>query len=327
MTLPYDKFAAVVVIPTVATVQRSRLRRWLARGSVRHIEGTAPLLKNVLAVLNLAYPESGLAALRMWGQTGDRPNVWLAAADPIYLEPRLDHLRLHALHGENMPSADLRFVFDALQATLASDNSDQRRYGFARIKGSGYVRAERPLATAQEPAASIDGGLPNEFMPAGDSSGSYRNLRSEVEMVLHDHEVNRRRAENGLPPVNSLWLWGGGYAPEQNTEPRPPLFASEPLLRGYWYSKTGVVADWPGSIAQCLDASVAGFVAVADMAEDDENAIAVETVLDELMTALSAKRVSEVVLLTGDGLAIRISPSDRWRIWRRQWPLQGTSGE
>lgn len=319
MTLPYDKSAAVVILPSLAgnRITDPGLRRWLSRASVRRAEEPSELLGRVLATLNRAYPDEGLAAMRIWGQTGDRPTVWIAAADPVYLEARLDHLCLHALYGDSMPMADLRVIFDYLQEKLAG----QERYGFARVGSCGYVRANQPLMTAHAPAYVIDGQLPNDYLPSGDETGTYHTLRSEVEMALHDHDVNLRRESDGMLPVNSLWLWGGGFAPEQKTEPHPPLFSDDPLLKGYWLSKTGVVDNWPGTIAACLEASVAGFVAMPGTADGDEDWL--EACLGELRAALLSGRVSQVKLILADGYSVVIEKSDRWNFWRRNTELFG----
>ncbi|OZI34162.1 hypothetical protein CAL29_11475 [Bordetella genomosp. 10] len=37
----------------------------------------------------------------------------------------------------------------------------------------------------------------------------WRRLMNEIQMVWHDHPVNEDRAGRGLPPVNTLWLYGG----------------------------------------------------------------------------------------------------------------------
>ena len=87
----------------------------------------------------------GLAALRMWGQTGDRPTVWIAAADPVYLEPRLDHLVPARAAAAGIPPSDLRPLFDHLQEPRWP--SDQR-FGFARLGQCGYLRAEAGISTA-----------------------------------------------------------------------------------------------------------------------------------------------------------------------------------
>jgi hypothetical protein len=320
VTLSYDKSAAVVALPSLAgnRVTDKGLRRWLSRALVKRSERPRQLLESVLGALNLPYPDDGIAALRMWGQTGDRPTVWVAAADPVYLEPRLDHLCLHALDDEQLSTADLRTILDYLQETLAQNE----RFGFARIGSCGYLRSDDPLSTAQLPAIVIDEQLPDEFMPSGEESGSYRKLRSEVEMALHDHEVNIRRQSEGLQPINSLWLWGGGFAPEQETEPRPPLFGNDPLLKGCWLSKTAVVEEWPGSIAACLEASVAGFVAIPGAGEKDDGWI--EPCLRELRAALRSGRISKLVLILSDGHEVHAKRINRWRFWRRSPALFGT---
>ena len=317
MTLPYDKSSAVVIFPALAATQITdpSLRLWIARGIATRFEDPPGLLQGVLGCLNVAYSEEGLAALRMWGQTGDRPTVWIAAADPVYLEPRLDHLCLHALQGDDMPDADLGAIFDYLQERLAG----QERYGFARIGSCGYVRANSPIQTSASPASVIDQQLPNDYMPKNDDTGTYHSLRGEVEMALHDHDVNVQRESQGRAPVNSLWLWGGGFAPEQETVPHPPLFSNDPVLKGYWLSKTGVVAGWPGSIAACLEASVAGFVAQPRTGD----AGLTQLCLRELRAALTAGRISRLTLIFGDRYRVQINRSDAWKIWRRNSELFG----
>ncbi len=317
MTLSYDKSAAVVIFPAHAATQVTDpgLRLWLSRATTTRFEDPPELLQSVLGCLDMEYVEEGLAALKMWGQTGDRPTAWIAAADPVYLEPRLDHLCLHALQGKQMPPGDLGALFDYLQEKLGG----QERYGFARIGSCGYVCANSPMQTSNSPAYVIDQQLPNEYMPKNDDTGTYHALRGEVEMALHDHAVNERRESQGLAPVNSLWLWGGGFAPQQETVPHPPLFSNDPLLKGYWLSKTAVVAEWPGTVAACLEASVAGFVAQPDFDEEGW----VERCLHELRAALKSGRISALTLIIGDRYRVRVQRSDAWKFWRRKSELFG----
>ena len=47
------------------------------------------MFAGVLGVIAHALPAAGLAALRFWGQTGERSDAWIAAADPVHLEARL----------------------------------------------------------------------------------------------------------------------------------------------------------------------------------------------------------------------------------------------
>ncbi|MGI9249201.1 MAG: hypothetical protein ACR2QI_09320 [Woeseiaceae bacterium] len=317
MNASYDNKAALVVLPPVSggRLPDGSLRAWLAQSNLQLAAEREELLESILNVLGFPYPANGLGALRMWGQTGDRPNVWIAAADPIYLEPRLDHLCLHASRRIGVPPADLRALIDHLQATLG----DEHRFGFTRLGSSGYLRADEPISTAGVPAYVIDQQVPSEYLPHGDGAASYRNLISEIEMALHDHAVNQRRIADGQQPVNSLWLWGGGRAPEREVRPQPPLFANDPLLLGYWESATSVTQLWPGDMDQCIDASEGNFVAVVP--EFEEDLVFLQDCLQKLRAALRGKRVGRLTILFRDGLRADVERSHALRFWRRNSPL------
>lgn len=279
------------------------------------------LLLQVTRELGLPYPEGGLAALRMWGQTGDRTANWIAAADPVYLEPRLDHLCLHAHRHSGIPYAQFRRLIDHLQSTLSGDD----QFGFTRLSSYGYLSSTTPLATAAMPAYVVDQQKPDDYLPTGDDTATHRNLLSEIEMALHEHEVNLEREAAGQQPVNSLWLWGGGTAPEQITRPQPPLFSDDALLTGYWYSSTAVAEPWLGSIDACIEASVAGFVAVTPVEDDTPELL--EQCLLELQAALRSGRLSSLTLMFRDGVRAHIRKSHSLRLWRRYSPyLEATQG-
>lgn len=317
VTASYDKNSAIVVLPAVAggRLRSHKLRSWLAQSDLRLDEGPRELLHRITNAAGLPYPDSGLAALRMWGQTGDRPTVWLAGADPVYLEPQLDRLCLHAMRRGSIRSGDIGPLFDHLQSRLA-DGTD---YGFARLGSCGYLRTNEGIATATLPSYAIDGESPDDYLPAGESAAGHRKLISEVEMALHEHEVNLRRAEEGLQPINSLWLWGGGRAPEQITRPQPPLYSDDPLLTGYWESATGVADPWPGNIDDCIQGSVAGFVAVVPRSVGSSDTL--EMCLQQLHDALRDGRLSHIIALFRDGIRADIRRSHAVRFWRRRSAL------
>ncbi len=287
---------------------------WLAQSDLARADAPVDSLAGILAEIGRPAPESGQAALRMWGQTGDRPTTWIAAMDPVYLEPQLDKLCLHALSRKQVPAAELSPLIDHLQRTLGSRSG----YGFACLGASAYLTCRDGIATATMPASAVDQSNPEEFLPRGDEVASHRRLLSEIEMALHEHEVNVERLAAGRQPVNSLWIWGGGLAPQQLTEPQPPLFSDDPLLAGYWRSRTGLAEPWPGSIAGCLDAAVAGFVAtLPDSAGVDE----LESCLHELRDALRSQRLSKLTLLFRDGFRAEVHRAHALRIWRRHSDL------
>ena len=317
MNASYDKNAAIVVLPPVSggRLKDMALRTWLAHSELTREPGPIDVLAEVVRELGSPYPEQGLAALRMWGQTGDRPTNWIAAADPVYLEPRLDYLVLHALRSGGVVPAEMRILIDHLQTMLAGGN----KYGFTRLGSYGYVCARSPFATASMPAYVIDNKKPDDFLPSGEHTAEHRNLLSEIEMALHEHEVNLNRESNGQLPVNSLWLWGGGTAPVQETHARPPLFSDDALLTGFWNASRGVAEAWPGDINTCVKNSVAGFV--AELPKFDDSPELVNSCLAELREALRSGRLSSLTLLFRDGLRAHVKRKHAFRIWRRSVAL------
>ena len=175
------------------------------------------------------------------------------------------------------------------------------------------------LVVVAEDRHVIDEQKPDKFLPTGKDTGTHRNLVSEIEMALHEHEVNLAREAEGELPINSLWLWGGGTAPEKIKRVQPPLFSDDALLSGYWYSATGVANCWPGNITECLNRSIAGFV--AETPEFDDNLDLLEACLLELRGALRSGRLSSLTLLFRDGVRAHVRRSHALRIWRHRSDL------
>jgi hypothetical protein len=71
------------------------------------------------------------------------------------------------------------------------------------------------------------------FLPAGADAGRWKRWQSEVQMLLFEHAVNHRREREGLAPVNSVWLWGGGrYEPTDSSEANSAaIFADDARVR------------------------------------------------------------------------------------------------
>lgn len=251
--------------------------------------------------------EGGLAALRKWGQTGERPRGWLCAADPVYLEARLDHLCLFAL--DDLAADDFAVVIGALQARLASD----RDYGFSCVGTSGYFASDEPLATATVSSWTAHGRRPDRFLPDGPGAAAHDRLQSELQMCLYDLELNRRREAGGNAPLNALWFWGGGAAAERRDVPLPRVFSDDAVIRGYWRSANAEPAAWPGGFADCIAEAGRTFVASPPARPD----LPPDAYLEELRALLARGDVSGLTLLFEEGSRVDLRRRDRLRFWRR----------
>lgn len=312
---------ALVVLPAglAGRIRDRALRRWLSKGRLQYSEPTREILHSVLQLIDHDAGDEGLAALRFWGQTGERSSAWMAAAEPVHLEVRLDHLCLHALRGEQMPSADLRLIVDHLQSTLGSEEHE-----FASIGKHAYLRSAHAIASARVSAQMVDGLRPDERMPTGGKGGDtecHDLLVSEIQMALHDHAVNISRDQAGQRVVNSMWLWGGGFAPQRSVQPILPLFGDDPLFKGFWLSRTGLAEPWTDGFKACLEFADSGFVAITPERQLDGEPEPPDAYLRQLQKLMERKKIKRLSLLFRDGLRVDINVADAYRFWRRKSSL------
>lgn len=313
------KSHAVIVLPPGrgGSIERRQHRKWLSRGHCRAAGLPQEMLARVLEAIGQRMPASGLAALRFWGQTGERSAAWMAAADPVHLEPRLNHLLLHALRSDDISAAELRELFARLQEITGAD----QRFTFARLGPLAYLRCDEPIATAAVSPEVVDGREAHEFMPSGEGARGHDQLLGELQMALHDHEVNRNRAADGKRVVNSIWLWGGGTAPVAAARPIPAVFSDDPLFRGYWASRTGIGNSWTEDFDKALSIAPEGFVAVSPDAADSFHRQAMTERLEKLRTILKRGDLARLTLLFRDGLSVGLERSSMFRLWRKVSPL------
>jgi hypothetical protein len=137
---------------------------------------------------------------------GSASAAWVCAATPVHYVAEMTNVRL-GVDG-------MLALTPAGAETLASD--------FNRVwKGSGihltttrsaqlFCIFDRALEVVTRDPEDVLGRHIEEFLPTGADSGRLRQLISETEMWLFQHEANRARSELGLPAINGLWFWGGG---------------------------------------------------------------------------------------------------------------------
>lgn len=310
--LKHDERHAIVALDAEADeAAEPRERRWLGRARLSRRASPAHLLLRILEVLSLPPPDGGLAALRFREQRGALPDGWLAAADPVYLETRMNHLRLRAFPQGDVTASEVRAIFELLQERLG----EAPVATFSSTGTAGYLHPGSPIATAPVPPAGADGASPDQFLPQGPEAAGHDRLASEVQMCLFDAPVNARRVSVGALPVNALWFWGGGHAPQPHKRDLPVLFAADEVLRGYWRNALARLEDWPGSIEACAHAAGGGFVAAVPATPE------LPARLAELRTLLARGKLRRVTLLFRDGLSATLNRSDRLRFWRRRADL------
>ncbi len=182
-------------------------------------------------------------ALTLLGTSLDPGADGWTRADPVHLRFMQDRLVL-------APGAVLR-----LQRAEADALCEALSRHFAPHWHLQAVDAERWVARATE-AVAIEAQPPIE-LAGRDVGGALPPAMSarltEAQMVLHTHPVNEAREARGEPPVNSVWFWGPGRAPQLSSKRWHSVIADEPLARGLGRAAGMLQQPLPASAAAWLD--------------------------------------------------------------------------
>ena len=95
-----------------------------------------------------------------------------------------------------------------------------------------YVRIEAPWPHVA-PSLSAARGRPVVVRPGADPDAARSAaLANEIQMALHEHPANEARERRGEPPVNAVWLWGGGRFARPAARPFRRVRTRDPLAAG-----------------------------------------------------------------------------------------------
>jgi hypothetical protein len=168
-----------------------------------------------------------LAPITLAGDGGNVGEDYWLRADPVHLRVNRDRLILADSSALDLSLADANALTKTLNVYFSID--ELAFYPFRPDRW--YVRFAsapqlRTVVLAQAIGKSIDA-----LLPAGGDGKRFVSLSNEAQMLLFEHPVNEARESAGLPIINSLWFWGGGYLPASVRRPFARIWANEYLTR------------------------------------------------------------------------------------------------
>jgi hypothetical protein len=251
------------------------------------------------------------AALTRQAECGDAAGVAWLRADPAHVRPDINGARLLGL-GERL-GLDREDV-DALLPALRPLFGDTGFALDAPTPARWYLRLPREakLPAFSAPDAALGEDL-FEHLPDGPEARRWRALQNEVQIVLHNHLWNARRAERGRVPVNALWLWGGGVLPERVACALDRVHGDDDVLRALAHV-AGVSAAPAGAAF-----APAGGRALHDLRRQRDLAALQRDWLRPALDALRAGSLEVLELDSADGVRLRMTRGQRWRFWRGAW--------
>jgi hypothetical protein len=275
---------------------------------------------------------------------------WLRA-DPAFVMADAVTLRLLA-HGKmDLSASEVDGFAQALKPLF-----DGSGFSFeATLPDRWYLRgpldAKLPKFSSPEDALGDDLA---QHLPEGDNARYWRGLLNEVQMTLHDHPLNVARVRRGLPPVNSLWMWGGGVLPKHVSSQFDAVYSDDEVVVAL-AQLANVSNIGSAHEALSLDIStdqregwVRGHAAGSPLAKDsssrqsyppmikssgERRQQAASILIDlgyerdlvrlekdcfaPIDAALARSRISALHLLFASGERVVVKPLHHWRFWRR----------
>lgn len=211
-------------------------RRWKKRGAFREL---GELDESGLLARALGIDARNIAAapLHYLGMTGNAPDGYCLFAFPVYLHARREQLVLMTGEDFELSEAESRSVMAALEEYFPHWRIERTRDAMWFI----LVDQDPDLATT--PLQAVLGEDINEHLPRGGDAMEWVKALNEVQMILFDSEVNRKREAAGRPPVNSLWFWGGGRLPDIHIARWRQVVTNNPVAFGA-ARRAGIASRW-----------------------------------------------------------------------------------
>lgn len=247
-----------------------------------------------------------VAALTRQLDAGDAAgSAWLRA-DPAQMVPDMHGARMMG-HGDTLglDAADALTLVQALQPVFEGEGLHLDAPSPARW----YLRV--PLDLELPAFAAPDDVLGDDLfahLPAGIAGRRWRALLTEAQVTLHAHPLNATRAQQGQPPINSVWFWGAGTLPARVTTAHAQVRSPDALLRALAMA-AGVQIDGEQSVDALVD--LRRLRSVQQLANE---------AIRPLLAAVQRGELSRLVLDFQDGVCFDIERSQRWRFWKK--PVQ-----
>ena len=286
------RFAGQAISKYVAT--------WIGRSDALPLQSSgecAQLLRH-FDLLPRGWP---MAAITRQGEKGDAAGQGWLRADPVFIRPEMMGARLMAWGNLGLSAEEAEGFLQPLRPLFGDA-------GFP-ISATGPERwylalpAETRLPDFPLPVDALGGDM-LAYLPEGDEARRWRSLANEAQVILHNHPRNRARILAGLPPVNSLWFWGGGRLPDSvRCDYTSVIDAADELLG---LAKLAGVSLQPTETGSTL----ADLRRLRDWTQVEQA---------HLLPGLAAlkRRFASLLLDFADGSVFRIEPSQRWRMFRR----------
>lgn len=168
-----------------------------------------------------------VAPLTLTVDGGEPLNDYWLRCDPVHLRADRARVVLMDSGGFGPSHEEARALIGALNENFSEAGFDFRAPRPARW----YLRLAAEPDVITQPLPHVMGKDIDRYLPSGNDCLRWHRVLNEIQMLLHAHEVNLAREVRATPVLNSVWLWGGGFAPTVKRRPYEAVWSEDPLAQ------------------------------------------------------------------------------------------------
>ncbi len=241
LTGPWDPRAAKVVCENL---ELGSTRLLLSRGSRRvvfeHRRDLWDLACRAFASGSRTQTPWPVAPFTFYADSGHPGSDFWLRMDPVHMKVDFKGATLSDPRSIDITAAEAQRLCDDLNVHFADIGWRIQPAHPARW----YVQLAREPKLTCPPPETLVGQALTQMPPFGVDGAPWRAVSTEIQMILHTHEVNRRRLEYGLCELNNVWIWGGGRLPSRQSPVWDLVLGGDERIRG--------LAAWSGTMAAPL---------------------------------------------------------------------------
>jgi hypothetical protein len=252
-------------------------------------------------------------------------HFWMLAA-PVHMRADRDRLVL-------FDSVDLEFSHaeaSELAELLIGHFHDQGWRLELLSPSRWYLSLEQVPQIITSHLDEVQGRSIDAFLPQGRDAGRWHGILNEVQMLFHNADVNSKREQRGLAPVNSLWFYGGGRYIEPGACEYKAVGTDNSLARGLAIACGVTVGRLCQDFSEDLldegrilmvNESLRRSALSGDSERWLEEMDCLERLFGRLEQKLKSGAVSAVNIYTCDGSRYQIDSRRLKPFWKRAWSL------
>lgn len=158
----------------------------------------------------------------------ERPEGWWMRADPVHLSTNAQGVTLFDVSRLQLDQHEALALGAKLQSLF-----NQHQYELeVPVADRWYVKVpHQPLIQTRDIFTARGNSILN-LMPRGTDQTHWQQFMNEIQMLLHDSDINQARESAAKLPVNSLWFWGSGQLPGILPRTWTTVYADDVLVHG-----------------------------------------------------------------------------------------------